>query len=144
MSKFLKNFILALFAWEVIIAASVGLMYAVAGKTVLGPEGRRYITFAGALGIIVVVICLPVCRRFRPTRAALTGMIVGLFIPLIVGWISGLLADHWMYSWGHSWTSLETQVEGLQLSVPSAIACGIIGFLLGRQAKEGSRPLPFS
>jgi hypothetical protein len=132
-----RNFVIPLLVWQALVAGSIVIMDLATGGISLGPEARRFWTFAFLLGFVVVLLTWPVCRMFRRVTGALAGLGLGLLIPVLYGWIWGLLVDHyWQTSWGHSWTFLEAWIEGWVLSIPSGIAGVFVGFL---QAKRATR-----
>lgn len=137
MSRFLKTFVIPLLVWEAIVAGAIALMYAAAHRDYIGPEGKRYLTLAAVLGFVVVLLSWPLCRMLRRLPGTLAGFAIGFVIPIVGGSIWGLLADQYQSSWGHSWTSMDAWFEGVQLSVPSAIAGAIVGLL---QAQSNSSP----
>jgi hypothetical protein len=139
MTKLFRNFVTPLLIWEVIVIVSIALMYLSAGRTYVGPEGKRYLEFALFTGVLVVLLWLlfPVSRR---KTGIWLGVMIGLVMPVVVGSIWAAIVDHWINSWGHYWTPLDARVEGLQLAVPSGIAGALIGFLRTRQAKSDLPP----
>ena len=132
-----RSFVLPLAVWEVVVLLSVALMYVLAGKTELGPEGRRYVTAALILGFIVVLLCWSVCRRVGRLAGALIGLAVGMVSPIVAGWFFGHLIDQSQYSWAHLWTFLDAWVEGLQLAIPSGVGGAIVGFLQAGKTVHG-------
>lgn len=138
MLKALETFVLSLVVWEAVVTASVLIMYVMAGRTSIGPEGSRYLTLAGILGLLVVLLCWSVCRKLTRLASVLVGLGLGLTVPILAGFMAGKAADQWITDWGHYGTSLDLWIEGLQLSLPSGIAGAIIGLLQGRKAMHHS------
>jgi hypothetical protein len=134
MAAKLRTFLVSLLVCEAVLAAAIAIMHLLAGTKSLGPEGRRYIDFAFALGVVVALACWPVCRLLHRVSGTLAGLVVGLATAVAAGWIWALIIDHWINVRIHYWTPLDAWVEGLQLSIPSGIAGAIIGFLQSRAA----------
>ena len=138
MLKVLKTYILSLCVWEGVVAASLMIMYVLAGRKSLGPEDQRYLSFAGIVGLVVASLCWFTCRKLARVGSVLAGIALGVTIPIVAGWIGGKAADHWITGWGHYRTALDLWIEGLQLSLPSGIAGAVIGLYQGRKATQHS------
>ena len=140
-SKLLNYLVVPLLAWDAIVGGSIAVMYLLAHQTSVGPEGRAFLIWAFVLGFVVVLLCWPVCRVLHRIPGTLTGLGFGLFIPIIAGWFWGQVVEPtrlrdwpnpWSLPWGLNWGGLEAWVAGLVLSIPSAIAGAIVGFLQAR------------
>jgi hypothetical protein len=141
-SKLLHYLVVPLITWEAIVGSSIALMYALAHRKSFDREDGAFFIWAFILGFLVVLLCWPVCRVLRRIPAILTGLCFGLLAPIIAGWFWGQVVEptrlrDWPNPWslplGLNWGGLEAWVAGLWLSIPSAIAGGIVGFL---QAKK--------
>jgi hypothetical protein len=139
MLKSLRNAVLSFLAWYAVVGCSIVLMYAIAHRKSVGPEGVAYLTWAFLLGLFVVLLSSPFCRLLNRVPSALVGMGFGLAIPILFAWFWGRSIEHWAVSRGLLWTGLDAWIAGMQLSIPSAIGGGVSGYLQGRVA--GSRPL---
>jgi hypothetical protein len=146
MSVLLRALVVSLIVCEAIITVSVGVLFLLAGRTSLGPEGIRYLEFAFAIGIPVTLlscwICSAVARNQGLATTTLVGGAVGLLTSVLAGRIWGLSVDQWMGHWGHYWTSVDAWVEGLQLAIPSGIAGVVIGFFQARFATRSTARTP--
>jgi len=140
----LRCFVVPLLVCEAIIAAAIAIMYLLAGRTSIGPEGRRYIDFALVLGVIIVLACWPVCRLLHRVCGTLVGLAVGLVTAVVAGWIWALMIDHWINVHIQYWTPLDAWVEGLQLSIPSGIAGAIVGFLQSKRVSDAASDIPLN
>jgi hypothetical protein len=128
MHRFVKGFLLALLIWEVIIAISIVAMYATAHRTSPSTEDKPWLTWAFVLGFVVVLCCWPLCGTLRRVPSTMICSCFGLFIPLLAGWLWGPLMEPRVFSWDYPLIGLDAWIEGLHLSIPSAIAGGIIGY----------------
>lgn len=139
MLTFIKTFAAGLLVWEAAVASAIAIMYALAHRAPEA-EARPWLISAFSLGLFVVSACVMVCRRFRPLYGTVIGFSLGLVIPVLMGWLWGRATEPWVFSWRYPLSGLDAWIEGLQLSIPSAIAGGIIGYL---QARNNARR-PFS
>jgi hypothetical protein len=132
MLKILRSVVLSLLAWYAVVACSLFLMYAVAHRKSLGPEGVAYLKWTFLVGLSVALFISPLCRLLKPVPSSLLGMGFGLMIPILSAWIWGRALEHWAVSRGFLWTGLDAWIAGMQLSIPSAIGGGVSGYLQGR------------
>jgi hypothetical protein len=147
-SKLIKCFVIPLLAWEAAVAGSIAIMYTLARRNSIGPEGRAFLIWAFVLGFLVVLPCWPVCRRLRQLPGTLTGLCIGFITPVVAGWLWAQVVEPtrvrewphaWSLPWGLNWGGPDAWFAGLVLSIPSGIAGGIVGFLQARSlapAKE--------
>lgn len=132
---------LAALVWESIVLAYVAaVIWIRSGR--INSENLRVLAEIALAGLIVVLSCWPICRVLQKWVGALTGAAVGLAIPLVLGWMVGIMANRFQGSWGHFITPLESWILGLQISIPSAIAGAIVGFLQAKPSRERSAVNP--
>jgi hypothetical protein len=134
MLKLLKSFFLSLLVWYAIVGSSVLGLYMLARASPVGSEAHSYFIRLVWLGALVIVLLWPICRILRGLAAVLIGASLGLAVPILVGWVWANWIERRVASWGLLWNGMDLWIQGFQIAIPSAIAAGIVGYLLSRQS----------
>lgn len=135
MWKSTKSLLIALIAWDSIVACWIIGMHIWVRSMSVGPEEKQALIFAFIVGCAVVVLCWILRRMLRPIVRFLAGLALGLVIPIAAGWVWGRLPE---YSPGLPWSFLEAWGAGLNLALPSAVAGGIVSLLQAERMPDSS------
>ena len=119
-----KHFLAPLIAWEAIVLVWIAVVMVVFGKTLNAENVRKLATIAG-FGVLVVLICWPICRLLSRTAGWAVGTVIGLPVPPISIWILGWFRPDML--------SIETGILGMVLCLPSGLGGMVVGGLQARQ-----------
>lgn len=139
-----KNLAVPLLASEAVLLVAVAVMYLLAHRVPVWPEDKAYVRMAFMVGLVIVLVCWPVCRLVYRVPGTLVGLALGLATPAVVGWLWSSLAEYFEYysfgAWARNW-GIEPPwtfwVLTLTLSIPSAIAGAVVGFLQAKRPGSG-------
>jgi hypothetical protein len=94
--------------------------------------GGKFIVWAVIVGFVVAALSYPLCRALHRLPSVVVGVILGLLIPVTLGWLWGRLAEPWGFPQRVLWTGLDAWIAGVELSIPSALAGAVVGYLQAR------------
>jgi hypothetical protein len=132
-SPVLVRAIISLVACETVMGVSVGLLFLMSQKPLIGPETIRMLVFALGVGIPVALLSFGICTALPVKSGYLmnlaVGGSVGILTSLLSGYALGSIADMWSTTFGHSRAPLSSWIGGVLLALPSAVGGAIVGAL---------------
>jgi hypothetical protein len=124
-----RSLVIPLFAWELVVLGCLTPIMIMFGKS-MNPENERKLAMTAGLGLLVVLLCWPICRILPRTVSWPVGAVVGLLTPPLCAWTWA-----WLLPFPYWTDSFEIKLLGLVLAIPSALGGMIIG---GLQARTSS------
>ena len=121
-----QRIVFPLLAWQLIVLGILAVIMVSFGKS-LNVENEQKLGLVAGLGLIVVLLCWPICRLLPRAAGWIAGAMIGLLAPALCAWTWAWLLP---FPW---WTdSSEVKLLGIVISLPSALGGMVVGGLQAR------------